>query len=1111
MPTPIETWLAGLGLQRYADAFIAAAIDVDVLSELTDADLVQLGVALGDRKRMLRAIRLGTPAPVDGTGGEPDEPSYGERRQLTIIFCDIVGSTALAARLDPEDLREVISTYHARCTEIVSARGGEVMQFLGDGVMVAFGYPHSFEDDAERAVRCAIEMLDAVRACEFRNGVRLEARAGIATGTEVVGDSQGAPRDRASVVGATPSLASRLQSLAEPNGIVIANGTRRLLGGAFALTPLGATTVKGIDEPIEVWRVDRELRGATRFAALTSSASRFVGREFEIALLADRWRSACAGEGQVVLLVAEGGVGKSRIVEEFVRSGEGTSAAVVRFQCHPHYAGSALYPIRAAIEYAAEIASSDKTAERFAKLSGLSARFARPLADTDAIAWLLALPGADELPRVRALSDQDRRMLVFHDLLACLETSSAHHPVLLIIEDVHWVDPTTLELLTHVILALRKQRVMLTITARPEFTSPWSHHGHITTHVLNRLGRSAVETLVVELCGEKSLPDEVLEQIVERADGVALFAEELTKAVLESTPSHEQSSPSALSPTHSLPAIPETLGDALAARLELLAPVRDIAQVGAVIGRDFSEELLVAVSGAEPDAIRGALDRLESSGLILSTTTATGTMYSFKHALVRDAAYSSLLRPRRQDLHRQVARSIVTRFASIATTVPEIVAHHLEEGGNGTEALDYWIRAADGAIARSAYREAAAHFRRALGLRDAFPDDGGATELDLLNRLGIVYFVLEGGTSKIASELYERGELIAGTLPESRATFGAQLGRCFCAFMSGRNAEARARAAHMIQVAERLGDNDLMLEALHARWSASILVGDLESVITTTARAAQIYDPARHHSHVTKFGTGHDSGVCGRGQRAMALMMTGCIDEGRRTLDDLKSLLSVLSHPFSHCIGLGHWAVALETIGEYDAAIATANECRTLAAANKFAMSIGLASVIAGAALVDSGDRREGIALMKSVLDGSTSSVPTSWRPTYLARLAVAEYADGDRDAAFSRIEAAESLRTQMGGCLAEPELFRARATLLRASGASRSAVREQLDAAEALARAQGSLLYAMRAATDRVLFSLDPEMRAADMETLGSLVEHIAGGDDTPLVRAAREALAAR
>jgi len=1095
MTTPIETWLAGLGLQRYADAFVAAAIDLDVLGELTDADLAELGVALGDRKRMLRTIRVGVPAAGDAPKREPDEEHHGERRQLTIIFCDIVGSTALAARLDPEDLRDVISGYHARCTDIVAARGGEVMQFLGDGVMVAFGYPHAFEDDAERAVRCAIEIVESVRESAFGNGVRLEVRAGIATGTEVVGDVMGASRDRASVVGATPSLASRLQSLAEPNGVVISNSTRRLVGGAFALTSLGATTVKGLDEPVEVWRVDREVRGASRFAGRSSSTSQFVGREFEIALLADRWRSACDGEGQVVVLIADGGVGKSRIVEEFLRSGECARATAIRFQCYPHYAGSALYPVRAAIEHAAGIAASDTTAERFAKLSGLSGRIAQPAPDTDAIAWLLALPGADQLPRVRALSDQHRRMLVFQDLLACLATSSAHQPVLLVIEDVHWVDPTTIELLTQVIQALQKQHVMLIVTARPEFTSPWTHHGHITTHALNRLGRSAVERLVVQLCGDESLPDDVLQQIIERADGVALFAEELTKAVLESAP-------------HAAPAIPETLRDALAARLEALSPVREIAQVGAVIGREFSEELLAAVSGAAPDDMRDALDRLEASGLVLSNTTTTGRMYSFKHALVRDAAYNSLLRARRQQLHHQVARTIVDRFASVASAVPEIVAHHFEEGGNGTAALGYWIRAADGAIARSAYREAAAHFRRALALRDAFPDDGGATELDLLNRLGIAYFVLEGGTSKIASELFERAERVADSLPESRATFGAQLGRCFCAFMSGRNAEARGRAADMIQVAERLGDGDLMLEALHARWSASILVGDLESVIETTARAAQIYDPARHHSHVTKFGTGHDSGVCGRGQRAMALMMAGRIDEGRHALDDLTSLLAVLSHPFSHCVGLGHLAFAYETIGEYAAVIATANECRTLATTNKFAMSIGLASVIAGAALVESGDPDTGIALMQGVLDASTPTVPTSWRPTYIARLALAEYAAGDRAGAFSRMEAADALRSQMGGCLAEPELYRVRAALLRASGAAWSAVREQLDLAEATARAQGGLLYAVRAVTDRLSFSPDPAARAADVTILRSLIERVSGGDDTAVVRAAREAL---
>jgi class 3 adenylate cyclase len=1109
MTTPIETWLAELGLQRYAEAFAAAAIDLDVLAELTDTDLAELGVALGDRKRILRTIRVGVRTTVEvQPQGDPAEAHAGERRQLTIIFCDIVGSTALAARLDPEDMREVISAYHARCMEIVAAQGGEVMQFLGDGVMVAFGYPHAFEDDAERAVRCAIAIVDAVRETVFHGGLRLEARAGIATGTEVVGDLNGASRDRASVVGTTPSLASRLQGLAEPNGIVIAPSTRRLLRGTFALTSLGKTSVKGIDEPIEVWRVDGEIKGATRFAPLTSFAARFVGREFEIALLADRWRSACAGEGQAVLIVADAGIGKSRIIEEFVRSGVGTPAEPIRFQCYPHYAGSALYPVRAAIEQAAAIAASDTTAERYVKLSRLNARLSTP-ADADAIALLLALPGSDDLPSVRSLGVEQRKMLVFRDLLACLAASAARHPMLLVVEDVHWVDPTTVELLTQVIQSLPKQRVMLVMTARPEFASPWTHHGHLTTHFLNRLGRSAVERLVMQLCDGKLMPDGVLEQIVERADGVALFAEELAKAVLESAPAEADSDPSAISDARVTPTIPETLRDALAARLDALGPVRDIAQVGAVIGREFSADVIAAVTGGESDQIRDALAQLVASGLVLSNITSTGTVYSFKHALVRDAAYSSLLRARRQHLHRQIARTIVTRFESIASTVPEILAHHFEEGDDGREALRYWILAAGAAIDRSAYHEAAAHFRRALALRTYFPDDGGATELDLLNRLGVVYFVLEGGASKVAGELYERATHIAETLPESPATFAALWGKCFCAYMSGRNDEALERAAAMIDLAERLGDDDLMLETLHANWAASFQVGDLGNVIATTTRAATMYDPARNHSHVTKFGTGHDSGVCGRGIGAMALMMTGRIDEGRRALEDVHSLLRQLSHPFSHCVGLSHSAVALDAIGDVDGSIAAARESRTLGVANKFSMPTGLGSVIEGASLIAGGDRAAGIALMKSVLDGPTPSVPPSWRPTYLARLALAEYEDGDREGALSRVEAADALRLQLGGCVLEPEFFRARAALLRASGGSWSAVREQLDAAETAARAQGSLLYAMRAVADRVSFSSDPEARAVDVEKLRSLIEHISGGDDTAVVRAAREVLA--
>jgi class 3 adenylate cyclase len=1100
-------WLAGLGLERYAETFANADVDFDILPELTDADLEKLGVTLGHRKRILREIEGRSDArPATSAPPSANDAASGERRHLTVLFCDIVGSTALAARLDPEDLRTVISTYHAACAGVVAAHDGEVAQFLGDGVMVGFGYPRAHEDDAERAVRCALAMIAAVRELVFANGVKLQTRVGIATGTEVVGDLLGASRDRASVVGATPSLASRLQGIAEVETVVIGDATRRLLGDAFSLTSLGSHAVKGFDEPLELWRVDCEVLGASRFAAShKSSTTPFVGRELEIGLLADRWKSATDAEGQAVLLTADAGVGKSRIIEELLAHADVAGAQYVRLQCAQHYTGSALYPIRAALEHAAGIAPTDTTDDRFAKLAAFNALSPKPLADTDALALLLALPGADDLPRVRPLTVEQRKALIFSELSAQLAAFERRQPLLIIVEDLHWIDPTTLELMTQVITGLRRQRVLLIVTARPEFTSPWSHHGNITTLALNRLGYGAVQKMITQLCGGKALPETLVSQILERTDGVPLFVEELTKTILESAAIEEQSDRFTLADTQATVVIPETLRDALTARLDGLANVRDVAQAGAVIGREFSEHLLAAAMGTNIAALQDSLEQLVVSGLVLRNRTVTGAEYSFKHALVRDAAYAGLLRAKRQQLHLQTARAIITQFTATAEAVPELVAQHLEEGGVPEQAFPYWRQAGIGAISRSAYREAIVQFNRALALHAHFPDDGGETELDLRNRIGVVYFVLEGGASANARETYERAWILAKELPETTATFAALWGLCFCDYMSARIQPAREKSAAMIEQAERLGDPDLMLEALHASWAVAFLVGDLQQVLDTTARGVGIYKRERHHAHVTKFGTGHDSGVCGWGHGAMALILAGRIDEGRRWLDELEKLMDVLDHQFSQCIGLIHAANALDLLGQYDSAVGCAIESVNIGKARNFAMPISLGSLICGAAQISGGGSATGVATLKNVFQSTKISAPVSWRPPFMARLALAEHAAGDATGAATLLERAETMARETGGCFAEPEVYRLGAAIARAQNSPWSEVNKQLDRAIGRAQKDGSLLLELRAAADRVDFapaSASQEL-SEDRDALRLILERVSGSDAADVRRA--------
>lgn len=1109
MKSSIAAWLAQLGFERYLDAFVAADIELDVLPDLTDADLEKLDVTLGDRKRMLRAIATRGLQETVAAPAVPNEAA-GERRQLTVLFCDLVGSTALSEQLDAEDLRGVISAYHTRCAEVVSAYGGEIAQYLGDGVMVQFGFPQAHEDDAERGVRCALALIAAIAGLALPGGLRLRTRVGIATGTEVVGDVRGLSRDRASVTGNTPSLAARFQNLAEPDTVVIGALTRRLLGDAFALKPLGKHAVKGARDAVELWRVDTEKAGTSRFAARqTTAPSPFVGRAYEVGLLVDRWQNACGAEGQAVLLTAEAGFGKSRIVEEFLAASRADDAIVIRLQCSPHYAASALQPLRDFIERAADIAFTDAPADRFAKLAALDVRSPGSSVEiADALALLLALPGADDLPRVRELTIEQRKAFIFAALLARLAAFAEQRAVRIVIEDLHWVDPTTLEFITQIVEALVGQRILLVATARPEFVSPWAHYGHLTTLALNRLQRRAVEAMVAGVCGGKTLPDRVLTQIIERTDGVPLFVEELTKSVLESRAIEEGTDRFTLLERVAPLVIPETLRDALTARLDALPAVREVAQVGAVIGREFSKDLLSAVGELDAAALDEALERLVQSGLVLPKTTPAGAGFSFKHALVRDAAYDSLLRPKRQQFHLRAAEAIVGRFGARAAAEPEIVAQHFEEGAHTLEALPYWQRAAELAISRSAYREAAAHLRRALALVDRV-EDGGATELDLRNRLGVVHCVLEGGRSHIARSEYERACSLALELPESAATFTALWGRCFCDYMSGRTQVARDEAAGLIELAERLGNPDLMLEALHASWAAAFHVGDIAHALETTARGVPIYDPARHHVHVTTFGHGHDAGVCGLGFGASALVLAGRIAEARRWIVRGETLAAELAHPFTRCAGGVHFAVARDLLGEYDAAIAVADRVVAEASRHDFVMPIGLGSMVAGAARISCGEREAGTKLLRGILE-ETSAAP-NWRPFYEARLALEELAAGDAPAAETRIERVEASVRELGGCIGASEVERARGAILRARGAPRAVVARCIEAAAARARAEGALLWELRAAID--LFEVASEVSDAAAShdartTLQTLLGRFDGGDAVLDVRRARALL---
>jgi len=760
--TGIAEWLASIGLGEYAQRFGENAIDLSVVRDLTEQDLKDLGVLLGHRRKMLRAIAelRGDAFPTPQTGAKPLPRDRAERRQLTVMFCDLVGSSALSARLDPEDLRAVIGAYHACIAEVIARNEGVIARYMGDGVLAYFGYPQAHEDDAEQATRAGLALVDAVANLKTDIGTELQVRIGIATGMVVVGDltGEGAAKEQA-VIGETPNLAARLQTLAQPGTVLISESTHRLTDGHFEYRNLGPVSLKGWVEPIPAWQVLRTSGVESRFEAQHKTRlTPLIGRDEEIELLLRRWQRCTHGEGCVVVLTGEPGIGKSHIALALEERLQAEPHITVRHFCSAHHTNSALHPFIRQLERVARFERSDSPAEKFAKLETLLLRSG---ADADRVvsplANLLSLPPNDRYS-VPELSPQKRKEMTLAALLAQLNGLAAQQPVLIIFEDVHWADPTSLELLTVTLERVPRLRVLMLITARPEFTPPWPGHAHVTTVSLTRLNRRNGAALIERVTAGKTLPDEVMDQILARTDGVPLFVEELTKTVLETGLLQERDDHYVLNRPLPSMAIPTTLHASLMARLDRLAPVREVAQIGAVVGREFSHELLSTVAGLPRERLEEALAELVRSELIFRRGEIPQAIYTFKHALVRDAAYSGLLKSRRAALHATIADAFEQRFPEIVVAQPETLAHHLTEAGLFEKAVGYWLQACKKAAMRSANLEAIAHSRRGIEASGHLPDGArkDRLELDFQFALGPCLIATQGPASNETMATFAR-------------------------------------------------------------------------------------------------------------------------------------------------------------------------------------------------------------------------------------------------------------------------------------------------------------------------------------------------------------------
>jgi class 3 adenylate cyclase len=726
----IVVWLRSLGLGSYEAAFRDNDIDGTVLPSLTEEHLKQLGVtSLGHRVKLLDAITAlhgdaSSKAPSrDATTASstqsPHPEDRAERRQVTVMFSDLVGSTALSARMDPEDLREVISAYQKCVAETVQRFGGFVAKYMGDGVLIYFGYPQAHEDDAERAVRSGLELVGAVG--QLKTHAPLQTRVGIATGLVVVGDliGSGASQEQA-IVGETPNLAARLQAVAEPNRVAIAQSTRKLVGNLYELEDLGAQALKGMVGPVRAWAVLRPSQVESRFEAFHGSGlTELVGREEELEILLRRWSRSKTSQGQVVLVSGEAGIGKSRLTAALLEAIASELHTRLRLFCSPQHTDSALYPTIGQIERAAGFTRDDALQAKLDKLDALLAQSSTSAQDAALFAEMLSLSNDGRYPALD-LTPQQRRQRTLDALASQAAALARQKPLLMIFEDAHWADPTSLELFSRIVDKIPSLPVLLIVTFRPEFDPPWIGRTNVTALTLNRLAVHEISAMIGRVVGNKQLPPSIRQDIIERTDGIPLFVEEMTKAVLEAEDegAAEQTAATVPSPAS---AVPASLHASLMARLDRLGPAKEVAQTGAAIGRQFSHELLAVVVNKPEADLQSALDRLVASGLFFRQGMPPHAAYLFKHALVQDAAYSTLLREARRALHARITQTLENQFTEIAENQPELLARHCTEAGLIEKAVGLWDKAGQQSMTRSALVEADTQFARALDQISTLP------------------------------------------------------------------------------------------------------------------------------------------------------------------------------------------------------------------------------------------------------------------------------------------------------------------------------------------------------------------------------------------------------
>ncbi|MDR3531162.1 MAG: adenylate/guanylate cyclase domain-containing protein [Rhodopila sp.] len=1097
----VASWLRNLGLERYEAAFRENDVSAEVLCHLTAEDLKELGVAaVGDRRRLLAAIaglRDDTASPrTVGSTDRRASPSATERRQITVLFCDIVDSTPLSTGLDPEELREILTAYQVNVAAAVTGEQGYIARFVGDGVLAYFGWPNADEAHAESAVRAGLAIIEAVGLQQ------LAVRVGIATGLVVTGDLVGVGAAQTiTAVGETPNLASRLQALAQPDTVVVAEATRAQLGRMFELEDLGLATLKGFDKPVRAWRVLGKTEAASRSEAVYATAlSPLVGRDEELGLLLRLWRQAKAGDGRVVLLSGEPGIGKSRLLAALEERLAGEPRVSLRYFCSPHHQDSPLYPVIARLEREAGFIGGDTATDRLAKLEAVLAPTSPPPDDIALLAAMLSIPTDGRCPALE-LSPQQRKARTFTALFHRLSGLAFREPVLMLFEDAHWSDPTSVELLDAVIELVATLPVLLVVSFRPEFAAPWSGCPRVHPISLGRLDRRDAITLAERIVTDRALSTPLLDRIVMQSDGVPLFIEELTRAVLEAPE---------LDTAGTALAVPDTLQASLMARLDRLPTAKQVAQIGAVIGREFPHALLSAVARMPEPQLAQGIEELVASGLVFRRGSPPDAGYAFKHALVQDIAYESLLRSRRRELHRHVVESLEDGHPRSRETQPEILAHHCTNAGLIEKAIPYWLAAGQQAIARSALVEAIAQMQKGLDLLRDLPDSAerDRQELKLQLAMGGALIAVNGYAADRTGRTYVRARQLCEQLGDTPGLFRALWGEFVHHHVRGELDRSLRAANDLLNLAERENDKTGQLAGHRAVGDSLLHLGRLVAARAHLEKGLGLSDPMDHRALTFLFA--ENARVASLSFLSMTLAALGFVDQAVARTGQALEEARGLSHPTSVAFALSAGCRVHSVLGNIPMVRQLTEELIDLSTEQNFAFFHSMGTIYRGWVHVEGGESAIGMELMQTGI-ASFKATGAAWiLPLFLGRLSKALANTDQVEEGITQLSTALDLCKTMGVRCYEAELHRIMGELLLARPVRCDiAVEAHLKDAIILARQQKAKLFELRASVGLARWLTRHGRRAEARDLLAPIYAWFTEGFDMPDLRQARQLLA--